>query len=79
MTNEILLNKKIRQIGKTKRYLAGKCGMTYAGFYNCVKGKSRFNTDHVSVLCEELKITSLKEKEEIFFAKSASCNEAKKE
>jgi hypothetical protein len=40
------------------------------GFLNCVKGDALFNTSHVKILCDELNITSLKERESIFFAKS---------
>ena len=69
MTNEFLLNKKIAEVGKKKRYLAEKCGMTYACFYNCIKNKAHFNAEHIAILCVELKIKSLKEKEDIFFSK----------
>lgn len=69
MTNEKLLNAKITESGKKKSYLADKCGLSRMGFFNCIKNRAKFNTTHINVLCEELNITSLKEKEAIFFAK----------
>ncbi|MBR5306850.1 MAG: hypothetical protein IKU47_08000 [Oscillospiraceae bacterium] len=68
MTNEKLLNEKIAQSGKKKTYLAEKCGLSYQGFRNCCTNKAEFKTSHVHILCEELGITSLKEKDAIFFA-----------
>lgn len=68
MTNRKLLEKKIALSGKKKGYLAEKCGLSRTGFLNCIKGDALFNTLHVKILCEELNITSLKEREEIFFA-----------
>lgn len=69
MTNEILLGKKIAESGKKKGYLAEKCGLSRQGFLNCIKNKAQFNATHISILCEELNITSLEEKDVIFFAK----------
>lgn len=68
MTNQKLLEKKILESGKKKCYLAKKCGLSRMGFLNCVKGDALFNTSHVKILCAELNITSLKERESIFFA-----------
>ena len=68
MTNQKLLEKKIVESGKKKGYLAEKCGLSRVGFRNCVKGSAFFNTSHIEILCDELNITSLKEKESIFFA-----------
>lgn len=68
MTNTALLEKKIKESGKKKTYLAEKIGLSYAGFRNCVTNKAEFKVSHVDILCDELGITSLKEKETIFFA-----------
>lgn len=68
MTNQILLEKKIEESGKKKGYLAKKCGLSRTGFLNCIKGDALFNTSHIKILCDELNITSLKERESIFFA-----------
>ena len=69
MTNTELLNEKIRISGLKKSYLAEKLGLTRSGFWNYVNNKSQFKADHIKILCDELNITSLKEKESIFFAK----------
>jgi hypothetical protein len=68
MTDRQLLEQKIAESGKKKGYLAEKCGLSRQGFMNCVKGDAMFNTSHIKILCSELNITSLKEKEAIFFA-----------
>lgn len=69
MTNEKLLEDKISASGKKKGYLAKKCGLSRMGLYNCIKGRTTFDASHIKILCDELNITSLKEKEAIFFAK----------
>lgn len=69
MTNETLLMEKIMLSGKKIKYLAEKVGLTYAGFRNCVTNKAEFKASQINVLCDELNITSLTEKEHIFFAK----------
>lgn len=69
MTNTELFELKVKECGKKKGYLAEKCGLSYAGFRNCVINKAEFSTSQVDILCEELSIKSLKEKEAIFFAK----------
>jgi hypothetical protein len=72
MNNTELLEAKIRESGKKKSYLAEKIGLSYAGFRNCVKNKAEFKASQIEQLCEELNITSLKERQDIFFAKSGS-------
>lgn len=69
MTNEKLLNELIKQSGKKKAYLAKKIGLSYVGFRNCCINKAEFKTSHIQILCEELGITKLSDKEAIFFAK----------
>ena len=68
LTNTDLLEQKITESGKKKEYLASKCGLSRQGFKNCIINKAFFNTKHIKILCFELNITSLKEKEAIFFA-----------
>ena len=72
MTNKKLLEKKIKEAGKKKGFLAKKVGLSRSGFYNCVTNKAFFNPTQINILCEELNITSLKEKESIFFAKGGA-------
>ena len=76
MVNTELLEQKIKESGKKKKYLAEKCGLSCAGFRNCVINKanpktgarSEFKSSQIIVLCDELNITRLAEKEAIFFA-----------
>ena len=72
MTNLELLEEKIKLSGKKKSYLAQKVGLTLAGFRNCCLNKSEFRTGQVQILCEELGITDLEEKQRIFFASSVA-------
>ena len=69
MTNTELLELKIKESGKKKCYLAQKCGLTYAGFRNCVINKAEWTASQIEILCVELGVTSLREKDAIFFAK----------
>lgn len=72
MTNTELLEKKIKESGKKKGYLAERCNLSRAGFRNCETNKANFTAEHILILCDELDITSLKEKEAIFFAKKGA-------
>lgn len=69
MTNTELLEKKIQESGLKKGYLAQKCGLSRAGFRNCVTNKAEWTASQIDILCEELAITSLRDKDSIFFAK----------
>ena len=69
MTNTEMLENKIRESGKKIGYLAAKCGLSYGTFRNCVLNKSEFRVSHIKVLCDELNIDTLREREAIFFAK----------
>lgn len=68
MTNTELLDKKIAQSGKKIGYLAKKCGLSLGGFYNCRTNKAEWKASQIQILCEELNITSLTERQSIFFA-----------
>lgn len=72
MTNTKLLEKRILESGKKKGYLAEKVGLSRAGFRNCVTNRAEFTASQIDILCAELNITSLKDKEAIFFAKVGS-------
>lgn len=68
MTNVELLDAKIKASGKKKCHLAEKLGVSKQGFRNLCCGKSQFRTEQVNIMCAELGITDLEEKEAIFFA-----------
>ena len=70
MVNTQLLDFNIKQSGKSKTFLARKCGISVQSFRLKRINKSVFNTDQVDILCDELNIKSLREKERIFFAKN---------
>ena len=72
MTNIKLLEEKIKVSGKKKSYLAERLGISRAGFRNLCLGKSQFRTGQVQILCEELNITSLRERQAIFFAENVA-------
>ena len=68
MTNTELLEMWIEKSGKKKKFLAEKVGLSYAGFRNCVTNKAEFNATQIRILCVELGITRLTDKEAVFYA-----------
>lgn len=68
MVNTQYLENVISDSGKKKIYLASKIGCSRQYFMMKVNNKAPFTTDEVSILCNELNITKLTEKEKIFFA-----------
>lgn len=68
MTNTELLEHWIKQSGKKKGFLAEKVGLSRAGFRNCCINKAEFTTSQVGILCNELGISRLTDKEAIFYA-----------
>lgn len=77
MVNTQLLDKTIEESGKSKTFLARRCGMSIQSFRLKRLNISCFNTDEVDILCNELNIKSLRDKERIFFAKNVD-NESTK-
>lgn len=69
MVNTQYLEEAIRTSGKRKGYLADKMGCSIQSFRLKSQNKYDFKLSEVDVLCDELGITSLKEKEKIFFNK----------
>lgn len=70
MVNTALLNNKIYESGKTKTHLAKKAGISLTTLRNKINNEYPFNSDEMEVLCDELDIKRLTEKESIFFAHS---------
>jgi len=68
MTNTALLEEYITKSGKKKKYLAEKVGLSLAGFRNCCINKAEFTASQIQILCEELNIRTLKERQAVFFA-----------
>ena len=69
MTDTKALRKKIKEKGVKLKFLAEKAGLTYQGLMNKIDNKTDFTTSEILAICEVLNITSLKERESIFFAK----------
>lgn len=69
MTNTDLLKEVIEKSGLKLGYLADKCGITRQALSNKITNRNIFTAEEIAVLCQELKINSLTEKERIFFAK----------
>lgn len=53
--------------GKKKSYLASKLGISVQSLKLKIDNKFDFKTTEVSILCQELDITRLTDKEKIFF------------
>ena len=70
MTDTKRLLEAIGRSGLRKGYIASKLGITTYGFQKKVENRSQFKAEEIKILCELLNITSLKEKEKIFFAEN---------
>ena len=68
MTNVELLKKKVEDSGLKNSFIAERLGISRAAWYNKLKGDSKFTAEEIKTLCETLHITSLREREEIFFS-----------
>ena len=69
MTNSKLLREMIEKKGLKLKFIADKLGLSYYGLQLKIDNKNEFKASEVSALCDMLEISSLKKKEEIFFAK----------
>lgn len=68
MTNTSELERLIKDSGLKKSYIAKALKISRQALKNKMDNKSVFTSTEISLLCELLKITSLKDKEKIFFA-----------
>lgn len=67
MTDSELLKSKIADSGLKQGYIAEIIGLTSYGFAKKINNETEFKASEIKKLCEILHITSLKEKETIFF------------
>lgn len=74
MVNTQYLEQEIEKSGKKKNYLADKCGLSRQSFRAKCQNRSEFTAKHIAVLCDELSITSLRKKDDIFFATEVEKN-----
>lgn len=68
MTNVELLKEKVDNSGLKNTFIAEKLGISRAAWYKKLKGDSPFTAEQIQILCNVLHITSLREKEVIFFS-----------
>ena len=69
MVDTELLEQKIIESGKKIGYLAEKLGISRQYFRMNCKNNADFTNRETDILCDELSITTLTEKEKIFFKK----------
>jgi DNA-binding Xre family transcriptional regulator len=69
MENTQYLDKIIVSSGKKKGYLADRLGMTRQTFSKKIQDPSSFTNLQTNILCEELNITLLSERQKIFCSK----------
>lgn len=70
MVNTQYLEELIDKSGKSKTYLAKKLGCSRTYFYSKCKNEAPITTDEANILCDELNITKLAERDKVFFAKN---------
>lgn len=70
MTDTVLLRKIIEKSGYKLQYIAEQIGISRQALSMKINNDSEFTTSEVEKLCNVLKITSLKERYDIFFAKA---------
>lgn len=68
MTDTKGLEQLIKDSGLKKSYIAKTIGLSRQALANKIQNKSPFTSTEISRLCKLLDITSLKDKERIFFA-----------
>lgn len=69
LTDSERLKELIKSKGLMYKYVAKCLNLSYYGFMLKVNNVHEFTTGEITALCDLLGITSLKEKEQIFFAK----------
>ncbi len=70
MTNSKALMQIITEQGLKLKFVASSLGLSSYGLALKINNKNEFKTSEVMALCELLHITSLKERERIFFTHS---------
>lgn len=71
--DKLLLRKKIDGSGYKLRYIAGRIGLTYAGFLHKMKGRSEFTLSEVQGLSDVLGLGA-DERNRLFFAHIDRCS-----
>ena len=68
MTDTEILNARIKEMGIKKGKLAAELGITQTALWQKMNNKREFKASEINALCSLLCISSLQDKEKIFFA-----------
>ena len=74
LVDTVLLQEFIDKSGKKKGYLCEKLNLSRQGFRNKELGINDFNSEEINILCTELNITKLMDKERVFFTLKVAKN-----
>ena len=77
MTDSAKLKEKIEKSGLKLGYIVKRLNTSYSWLNKKIENKRPFTAEEIQTLCSILKITSLKEKNEIFFAEDVEKNSTK--
>ena len=69
MTNTKLLKEVIEKSGLKIGFIADYVGISRQSLWNKINNLTPFNQYEIDKMCDVLKITSLKQKEAVFFAR----------
>jgi transcriptional regulator with XRE-family HTH domain len=72
MTDTKKLRRRIDLSGLKRSYIAKALGISPAALYQKIANKQEFRASEIDALCKLLGITSLREKEAIFFAEKVA-------
>lgn len=67
-TDTVLLQKRIDESGYKLRFIAGKCGLTYAGLLPKLRGERQFTQGEIIAMCQLLELSD-EDMRQIFFAR----------
>lgn len=68
MVNTTLLKEKVKSSGYRTSWIAEQLGITRSAWSYKLNGQRSFSNEEVKLLCKLLKINSLRERNDIFFA-----------
>lgn len=77
MTNVELLKQKVAESGLKDMYIYQKLGISKVTWFNKKAGRTPFKVEEINPLCDILGITSLREKENIFFSRQGKLKRVK--
>lgn len=78
VVNTQYLEDRIKLSGKKKQYLADKIGCSRQYLTMKINNKAEFDLKEVIILCDELGVKTLSDKEKIFFCPDVTKNGDKK-